>query len=180
LKKAIYGLKQALCVWNIQFHGVLTKLGFTHTYSNAGIYIYHRQDVGGTLILILYVNDITIAGDSLKRVKELKVLLSSRYEMTDLGEIDSYLRVSIMHNQLLRLLEIDQSHYIWETVNCFRMSDSNPVYTPLPLGMEMHLVRYEKQASASEIKAYQQVIGSLLYVQIGTRLDISFAVLHLA
>jgi hypothetical protein len=51
--------------------------------------------------------------------------------------------------------------------------------TPLPLGAEMHLMKYEKQASASEIKAYQQVIGSLLYVQIGTRPDISFAVSHL-
>ena len=100
--------------------------------------------------------------------------------MTDLSKIDSYLGVSITHDQSLRLLEIDQSRYIWEIVNHFGMSDSNPVHTPLPSGAETHLVRYEEQASASEIKAYQQVIGSLLYVQIGTRLDISFAVSCLA
>jgi hypothetical protein len=46
-------------------------------------------------------------------------------------------------------------------------------------GVETHLVKYEEQASASEIRAYQQVIGSLLYIQIGTRLDISFAVSRL-
>jgi hypothetical protein len=74
--------------------------------------------------------------------------------MTDLGEIDSYLGVSITCDWLLRLLEIDQSHYIWEIVNCFGMLDSNPTCTPLPLGAETHLVRYEEQASASEIKAY--------------------------
>jgi len=51
LKKAIYGLKQASCTWNLQFHGVLVELGFTRTYSNAGIYIYRRQDAGGTLII---------------------------------------------------------------------------------------------------------------------------------
>jgi hypothetical protein len=180
LKKAIYGLKQASRAWNVQFHRVLIELGFTHTYSDAGIYIYHCQDAGETLVLILYVNDITIAGDSLKRIKELKAVLSSRYEMTDLGEIDSYLGVSITHNRSLKLLEIDQSRYIWEIVSHFGMSDSNPACTPLPSGMETHLVRYEEQASASEIKAYQQVIGSLLYVQIGTRPDISFAVSHLA
>ena len=28
LHKAIYGLKQASCAWNVQFHGVLTVLGF--------------------------------------------------------------------------------------------------------------------------------------------------------
>jgi hypothetical protein len=31
LKKAIYGLKQALCAWNLQFHRVLVDLGFTCT-----------------------------------------------------------------------------------------------------------------------------------------------------
>ena len=100
--------------------------------------------------------------------------------MTDLGEINSYLGVSITRDRSLRLLEIDQSRYIREIVNRFRMSDSNPVHTPLPSGAETHLVRYEEQASASKIKAYQQVIGSLLYVQIGTRPDISFAVSRLA
>jgi hypothetical protein len=99
--------------------------------------------------------------------------------MTDLGEIDSYLGVSIARNRSLKLLEIDQSRYIREIVSRFGMSDSNPAHTPLPLGAETHLVQYEEQASASEIKAYQQVIGSLLYVQIGTRPDISFTVSHL-
>ena len=107
LKKAIYGLKQALHAWNLQFHGVLVELSFMHMYSNAGIYVYRCQDAGGTLIIILYVDDITIAGDSLKRIKELKALLSSWYEMTDLGKIDSYLRVNITHDQSLKLLEID-------------------------------------------------------------------------
>jgi hypothetical protein len=180
LKKAIYGLKQASHTWNLQFHGVLVELGFTRTYSNAGIYVYRCQDAGGTLIIILYVDNITIAGDSLKRIQELKAVLSNRYEMTDLGEIDSYLGVNITRDWSVKLLEIDQSCYIWEIVNCFGMSDANPVHTPLPSGAETHLVKYEEQASASEIRAYQQVIGSLLYVQIGTCLDISFAVSRLA
>jgi len=154
LKKVIYGLKQASRTWNIQFHGVLIELGFTHTYSDAGIYIYRHQDVGGTLILILYVDDITIAGDSLKCIKELKVLLSSQYEMTDLGKIDSYLGVSITCDQSIRLLEINQSHYIWEIINHFGMSDANPMCTPLPSGTDTHLVKYEEQATTSEIKAY--------------------------
>jgi len=163
----------------VQFHGVLIELGFTCTYSDAGIYIYRCQDTGETLILILYVNDITIAGNSLKHITELKAVLSSWYEMTDLGKIDSYLGVSITRNWSLKLLEINQSRYIREIVSCFGMSDSNPTRTPLPSGAETHLVQYKEQASASKIKAYQQVIGSLLYVQIGTRPDISFTVSRL-
>ena len=41
LKKALYGLKQASHAWNLQFHGVLTELGFTCTHSDMGVYVFH-------------------------------------------------------------------------------------------------------------------------------------------
>ena len=59
------------------------------------------------------------------------------------------------------------------------MADANPHHTPLLAGADTHLVKYDLQASASDIKHYQSIIGSLLYVQIGTRPDISFAVSRL-
>jgi hypothetical protein len=68
LKKAIYGLKEALCIWNILFHTVLIGLGFTRTRSDAGVYVYHLQDGEGIVIIILYVNDITLLGDSSKEI----------------------------------------------------------------------------------------------------------------
>ena len=178
LNKAIYGLKQASCAWNLQFHGVLVDLGFTRTHSDAGV--YHRQDDGGTLIIILYVDDITILGDNLKSVNKLKSTLSNRYEMTDLGEIDSYLGVRIKRDRSTKRLEIDQSRYVLEIVDRFGLSDTNPALTPLPTGADVHLEKYDGQASQGDIKLFQQMIGSLLYVQIGTRPDIAFAVSRLS
>jgi len=178
LKKAIYGLKQASRAWNLQFHGVLTDLGFTRTHSDAGV--YHRQDDRGTIIVILYIDDITILGDSLDNINALKSALSDRYEMTDLGEIDSYLGVNIKRDRSNKRLEIDQSRYVLDIVNRFGQSDAYPTRTPLPTGAETHFRKHDGQASAAEIKLYQQMIGSLLYVQIGTRPDISFAVSRLA
>jgi hypothetical protein len=60
LKKALYDLKQASRAWNIQFHGVLLELGFTQTYSDAGVYVYHQHGGDGILVVILYVDDITV------------------------------------------------------------------------------------------------------------------------
>jgi hypothetical protein len=175
LQKAIYGLKQASCAWNLQFHSVLLDLGFSHMHSDAGV--YHRQDVGGSsIIIILYVDNITILGNKLSQITNLKATLASCYEMTDLGEINSYLGVQIKHNRSIKWLDIDQSCYISEIVNCFGLADSNPTRTPLPSRAEVHLIKHTGEASPSEIKYCQQIIGSLLYVQIGTRPDISFAV----
>jgi len=95
LKKAIYGLKQASRAWNQQFHGVLIELGFERTYSDAGVYVRHQHTGGGLLIVVLYVDDITIMGSSLEDVKQLKQKLSLCYEMSDFGEIQSYLGMRI-------------------------------------------------------------------------------------
>ena len=109
LLKAIYGLKQASHTWNQHFHEALLDLGFMHLYSDAGVYIYHRQDGEGTVIIILYVDDINLLGDSSKEITQIKSALADQYEMTDLGEIESYLGVQIKRDRSKRLLEIDQS-----------------------------------------------------------------------
>ena len=178
LFKALYGLKQASRAWNLQFHGVLTELGFTRTHADAGVYVRHQH--GGVLIIILYVDDITLMGSSLDNITSTKDALSDRYEMTDLGEIESYLGMRIVRNRAERRIEIDQSGYIADVLERFGMTDANPHHTPLPAGADVHLVKYTGVASPSEIKHYQSLIGSLLYIQIGTRPDIAFAVSRLA
>ena len=115
-------------------------------------------------------------GDLKNEIMHIKLTLSSCYEMTDLGKINSYLGVRITRDRSIKRLEIDQSRYISEIVDRFGLSDANPTRTPLPSGAEVHLVKHEGQASSAEIKYYQQIIGSLLYVQIGTQPDISFTV----
>ena len=85
------------------------ELSFTCIYSDAGIYVYLHQEGEGIVIIILYVDDITLLGDGSKEISQIKSTLSSCFEMTDLGEIKSYLRVHIMHNQSIKHLEIDQS-----------------------------------------------------------------------
>jgi hypothetical protein len=86
--------------------------------------------------------------------------------MTDLGEIQSYLGILIVHNRPNRRIEIDQCGYIEETLQHFGMQNANSHSTPLPSGADEHLVKYDGEASQSDIKHYQSLIGSLLYIQI--------------
>jgi len=71
---------------------------------------------------------------------------------------------------------VDQTGYINSILDRFGMADANPNPTPLPAGADEHLVKTTAQATPAETKHYQSLIGSLLYMQIGTRPDISFAV----
>jgi hypothetical protein len=105
LKKAIYGLKQASHAWNQQFHGVLIELGFERTYSDVGVYVRHQHTGGGLLIIVLYVDNITIMGSSLEDVKQLKQKLSLCYEMSDFREIQSYLGMRIHQDRSQRCID---------------------------------------------------------------------------
>jgi hypothetical protein len=112
-------------------------------------------------------------GNHSRQFSKLKSDLSARYEMSDLREIESYLGVRITRDRKLRRLEIDQSGYLKGVLERFGMADANPHNTLLPAGAEEHLTKFDGQTSASDIKHYQSLIGSLMYLQIGTWLDIS-------
>src|SRR5260370_2300501 len=60
LHKAIYGLKQASCTWNLQFHGVLTGLSLKWMFSDAGVYMCPQHWGVGFLVVILYVHATTL------------------------------------------------------------------------------------------------------------------------
>jgi len=55
---------------------------------------------------------------------------------------------------------------------------TNPTHTPLP--SEFSFKPNEKQYDPKFCQKYQQLVGSLIYLMIGSRPDIGFAVVKLA
>ncbi|TFY59187.1 hypothetical protein EVJ58_g5934 [Rhodofomes roseus] len=178
LKKAIYGLKQASRQWNAKIHKSLLDLGFIRTYSDAGIYVFSRESEGHTCLIILYVDDLLLMGDSKLFIDNIKQRLSLEYQMTDLGAVQRFLGLHIRRERLARRIFVDQEDYIQSVLERFQMSNCKSARTPLPAGAVL-----EKNTDiASEIfrTRYQSIIGSIMYAMLGTRPDISFAVTRLA
>ena len=179
LKKAIYGLKQASRQWNIKIHQSLLDLGFSRTYSDAGVYVYRRQGGDSVTIVVLYVDDLLIFGDRPKHIKQVKDTLSSQYKMTDLGPVQRFLGLRITRDLRARTIEIDQTEYIQSVLERFNMADCKPARTPLPAGAVLEQSDHPPATDAFR-KRYQSLIGSLLYATLGTRPDIDFAVTRLS
>ena len=93
LFKSIYGLKQSLRQWNIQFHNVVMSHNFEMIEEDHYVYIKRSKDK--FLILSLYVDDILIAGNSMECILEIKGWLSSKFEMKDMSEVAYILGVKI-------------------------------------------------------------------------------------
>lgn len=178
LKKAIYGLKQASRQWNAKIHQSLLDLGFTRTYSDAGIYVYRRQGGDHVTIVVLYVDDLLLMGNQSSHIKHVKKALSKQYKMTDLGSVQRFLGLRITRDRSTRMIDIDQEEYIQSVLERFQMADCKPSRTPLPAGAV--LASADEPASDQFRQRYQSLIGSLLYAMLGTRPDISFAVTRLS
>lgn len=175
LRKAIYGLKQAALAWWKQLSDSLKLLGFTRLYSDSGIFIHQHHD--DTLVVILaYVDDIMITGPNPMIVKQKKKLFMDKWECRDLGECKEFLRMRILRKN--GKIYLDQTAYLQKVLVRFGMTNAKPARTPLPTG-------YKPEVSAilstPDLRSrYQSVIGSLLYLMLGTRPDIAFAVTLMA
>ena len=83
LRKSLYGLKQAPKQWYEKFDSSLVQNGFVVNLSDSCVY---SKLIGSDCVLIcLYVDDMLIFGTNLHIVKETKKLLSSLFEMKDMG-----------------------------------------------------------------------------------------------
>ena len=178
LKKAIYGLKQASRTWNEKLHTTLLEQGFKRTRSDAGVYVYSHDQA--EVILIVYVDDLLHMGHSLPEIKRMKKMLADKFQMRDLGAATNFLGMRITRDRKKKLLTIDQQTYTEGIIQRFKLQDSKTRWTPLPEGIHLEKPAPEYVADATLRTNFQQMIGSLIYLMIGTRPDISWAVSRLS
>jgi hypothetical protein len=172
LKRAIYGLKQAALAWWKELEASMKRLGFTRLFADAGIFRHNKFKV----VAIAYVDDCLFLGADLNIVMKVKNQFMQIWECRDLGEAKEFLKMRIERHG--NKIYLDQVEYLNKIVKRFNMEDSQSVRTPLPTAYEPS--ENEGEATPAERQLYQSVIGSLLYIMLGTRPDISFAVIKLA
>ncbi|RVW26204.1 Retrovirus-related Pol polyprotein from transposon RE1 [Vitis vinifera] len=96
LRRALYGLKQAPRAWFAKFSSTIFHLGYTASPYDSALFL--RRIDKGTILLLLYVDDMIITGDDLSGIQELKDFLSQQFEMKDLGHLSYFLGLEITHS----------------------------------------------------------------------------------
>ena len=70
---------------------------------------------------------------------------------------------------------LHQIPYVWKVIKQFELEQVKPTKTPLPAGYIPQKAPLDYNATPSTRQRYQSVIGSLLFVMLGTHPDIAFA-----
>jgi hypothetical protein len=167
LKRSIYGLKQSPRQWYGRLTGFLIPIGYIPCNFDPCVLIHITHQI----FIAIYVDDLTIFGASPVR-HTLKEALKKEFELTDLGCLNWLLGIRI--EWLQNSVTLSQQAYIDQLLSKYGMDTCNPV--SLPLNTNQKLVKAEDGIDLADVSLYQQIIGSLMYLVIGTRADLAFTV----
>ncbi|KAM7488098.1 hypothetical protein LguiB_025582 [Lonicera macranthoides] len=168
LRRALYGLKQAPRAWFAKFSSTITKLGYSSSTSDSGLFI--RKTDSGIIFLLLYVDDMIITGDDLSGISNLKKSLSRFFEMKDLGRLNYFLGLEVLSDSTGYYLS--QVKYTSDVLARVGLTDSKTASTPLDTNVR--LTPFDG-TPLSDGTLYRQLVGSLVYLTV-TRPDIAYAV----
>jgi hypothetical protein len=178
LRKMLYGLKQSGRRWYQRLVEILVdELSFVQCAVDQAV--FSRRENGQHTIVVVHVDDCTIAARTLSDVNELKMQIRKHVEITDLGELHWLLGIEVTRNRDERTISLSQRTYIDSIVRCFSFDELKPVSNPMEPSTRLH--SGQSPSTGAEYAAmrhipYREAVGSLMYTSLGTRPDISYAV----
>jgi len=178
---SLYGLKQAARVWNKKLHTTLCAMGFKRLKSDRSIYLYACGDV--RIFVPIIVDDITLASKSTAALDETVKELSSHFELRDLGPTSYFLGIHITRDRPNRSISLSQHQYIVKMLDRFKLTDCNPVSTPMDPGLCLDTSMAPstpEEVAFMRHTPYLSAVGALMYLAVTTRPDITNAVSILA
>ena len=150
-------------------------MGFAQTTSDPCLYV---STEGEMFVIAVYVDDIVLAGKSNRKMSEVKNALASKFDVKDMGKLHYFLGVKVIQDQEGEKIWIGQPAYAESILQKFGMENAKPVSTPVDTGTK--LIKSTDESEGVDQTLYQSAVGSLLYLSIGTRPDITYAVSNVA
>ena len=81
------------------------------------------------MILILYVDDMLIAGKNKDELSKLKKILNQTFDMKDLGNAKHILGMRITRDRSNGCIYLSQSEYVCKILKRFNMENAKPLST---------------------------------------------------
>ncbi|GAA0153319.1 transmembrane signal receptor [Lithospermum erythrorhizon] len=142
------------------------------SYADYSLFSYIRGDI--SLHVLVYVDDLIIAGSSHLTIQQLKNYLHKCFHMKDLGCLKYFLGIEVARGN--DGLYISQRKYVLDVLTEAGMLGCKPIDTPME---QHHQLVQASGPSLTNPEAYRRLVGRLVYLTI-TRLELSYAVHTLA
>jgi hypothetical protein len=172
LIKSLYGLRQASRKWYERLTSLLISQGYHQSSSDYSLFTLNKQ--GSFTALLVYVDDIILAGDSLAEFARIKTVMDEEFKIKDLGKLRYFLGIEVAHSK--SGISICQRKYCLDLLQDTGLLGSKPAPTPLDSSIKLH---QDNSAAYEDVAGYRRLVGKLLYLTT-TRPDIAFVTQQLS
>lgn len=133
--------------------------------------MYYKSSGKDIIFVLIYVDDIILAGINLNIIEKCKKDLMNKFELQDKGDLNNFLGLEIEYDRDKGFLEISQKRFLQGILKKFNFENCNSISTPIDPKCAMNTHNYE-----SEKEPVRELVGCLMYLMLGSRPDISFSV----
>lgn len=168
LHKSLYGLKQAPHCWFAKLSAALKSYGFQQSYLDYSLFTLHQEDT--YLVVLVYVDDLIIAGNTSSAIKHFKLYLSTSFHMKYLGVLKCFISIEVARNSSGIFLY--QHKYALDIISEAGLLGAKPTSTPLE---QNHRLSLAAGPLLSNPEKYQSLVGRLIDLCF-TRPELSYCV----
>jgi len=126
-----------------------------------------------------YTDDIFGASKTEEEIQRRKDEMGKEWEIKDVGENDYFLGMRVQQDIDQDTIRLTQRPYWEHVLNRFKLTNITPRNTPLPVGFTLDQnmsPNTDSERKDMVDKPYRPVLGSVMWGQLATRPDLSFAV----
>jgi len=130
-----------------------------YTQSSSDYSLFTNQQGSDFTALLVYVDDIILAGSSIIEFTTIKTILDTHFKIKDLRILKYFLGLEVAHSR--KGISISQRKYCLDLLNSSGPLASKPTTTPLDTSIKLH---QDNSKSFADVSCYKRLIGRLLYL----------------
>ncbi|KAI7938193.1 hypothetical protein MJO28_015113 [Puccinia striiformis f. sp. tritici] len=172
LKKAVYGLRQAPLVWYKRLSTFLKSIQFNISVSDPCVFWRNEMSGRPSTWIYIHVDDLVIISkDPLVFKNEIEKEFAIKY----MGDAEFLLGMNIIRGE--NSVTINQLQYVERKLVQFNLQNEHLASCPLDPKIKMNKATQDDQEALKKLGFnYRSIVGSLNYLSILTRPDVSYAV----
>ena len=175
LKKCIYGLKQSGYEWNQELSNFLKSINFSQCSPTTDECIFRKWIHKELTIITVYVDDMVIASDNQVLLQETIQKLQEKFKIKS-EPLSWLLGINITVEDTK--ISLKQDLYIKSILEKFKI---NGIYSSKTTPMTKDWINQERNTKRFDNPThFRSLLGSLMYLAVQTRPDISFAISRIA
>ncbi|KAK3741133.1 hypothetical protein RRG08_042500 [Elysia crispata] len=120
------------------------------------------------IVILFWVDDVIVGASNENLLGETKQVFKESFKMKDMEQLSYFLGIDFEQGQ--DFVRMHQQRYIQNLLEKFEMSDCKPRVTPCEQKLEW------SECEPFDSKRYREIVGSLIYLMMCTRPDISWVV----